>query len=322
MKILYEVSRIAEDIRTMRIRGAGRIARAAALGLKIAAEKFEGKDGEEFRRYIKDVAEYLRSTRPTAVSLPNALTFVVHRLMISPSEDLEELRSIVVKSAEEFIEYSKKATENIGKIGAKRIEDGDRVLTHCNSSAALSVIIYAFKEGKDIKVYNTETRPKFQGYITARKLLNIGIKTTLIPDSSVRAFMKKIDKVVVGADTVAANGVVVNKIGTSQIALAAKEANVDFYVAAETYKFSPTTVLGEYIVIEERSPKEIVRNMKIPENINIRNPAFDVTPAEYIDAIITEMGIIPPQAAILILKEHYGWAIRDYLIRELSIDEA
>lgn len=93
-------------------------------------------------------------------------------------------------------------------------------------------------------------------------------------------------------------------------------------MAAETYKFSPTTVLGEYIVIEERSPKEIVRNMKIPENINIRNPAFDVTPAEYIDAIITEMGIIPPQAAILILKEHYGWAIRDYLIRELSIDEA
>ena len=305
----------------MKIRGAGRIARAAAQGLQIAAYNYRGDNAEDFRQYINGIAEYLRSTRPTAVSLPNAIIFILHRLSMALSDNVDELKEVVIKSANEFIEYSKKATDNIGVIGAKRIEDGDNILTHCNSSAALSVIIHAFKEGKKIKVYNTETRPKFQGYITARKLLKVGIKTTLITDSAVRAFMKKIDKIIVGADTVAANGAVVNKIGTSQIALAAKEANVDFYVAAETYKFSPATVLGEYITIEERSPKEVIRNIEVPSNIIIRNPAFDVTPPEYIDAIITELGIIPPQASILVLKEHYGWAIRDYLLKELSIDE-
>ncbi len=306
----------------MKIRGAGRIARAAALGLKLAAINYSGKDIVGFKQYISNVAEFLKATRPTAVSLPNAIIFILHRLNTTTSENVEELKRVVINSAEEFIKYSKKATENIGIIGAKRIEDGDSILTHCNSSAALSVIIHAVREGKKIKVYNTETRPKFQGYITARKLLKECIKTTLITDSAVRAFMKKIDKVIVGADTVSANGAVVNKIGTSQIALIAKEANVDFYVAAETYKFSPATVLGEYIIIEERSPKEVIRNLEMPKNINVRNPAFDVTPPEYIDAIITELGIIPPQASILILKEHYGWAIRDYLLNEIFIDEA
>ncbi|HDJ89168.1 MAG TPA: ribose 1,5-bisphosphate isomerase, partial [Thermoprotei archaeon] len=297
MIIPENVLKIAEDIRIMRIRGAGRIARAAAHGLRLAAQKYEGKDREDFIKYMKNVSNLLKKTRPTAVSLPNAVTYVISRLMKSYEKglNLEELKEIVINSANEFITYSLHAIKRIGEIGAGRLLDGDIVMTHCNSSAALSVIITACIHGKNIKVYATETRPKYQGYITYKTLSKNGIDVTLIPDAAARYFMKKVDKVIVGADTVASNGAVVNKIGTSLIALAAHEARVNFLVATETYKFSPVTVIGELVEIEERNPLEIVNEEFLKENslIKVRNPAFDVTPPEYIDAIITEKGVIP-----------------------------
>ncbi len=319
--IPFEVVKIAEDIKAMRIRGAGRIARAAAQALKIAAEKYvEKKDLTEFIKYIDEVAKLLLSTRPTAVSLPNAVMYITSRLKRAKMKTIDEAISLIVKLSNEFIEYSKVATEKIGIIGSRRIQNGDVILTHCNSSAAVSIIINAHKQGKKIKVYATETRPKFQGYITAKALLSEGVDVTLIPDSAVRYIMKKVDKVIVGADTVAANGAVVNKIGTSNIALAAKEARVRMFVAAETYKFSPATVIGELVQIEERSPLEIVSEEYLKEhpNVKVRNPAFDVTPPEYIDAIITEEGLIPPQAAFLVLIEKYGWVIQDYFMKEFK----
>ena len=325
MNIPKEVLEIADGIRSMKIRGAGRIARSAANALKIASEMYTGNTLNEYIEYIKTIADVLLNTRPTAVSLPNAINFVISRLMrkIDYISDVEEARNIVEGAASEFIVRSKEALKLIGVIGAKRIRDEDVILTHCNSSAALSVIMKAYEEGKNIKVFATETRPKFQGIITVKTLASKGIDVTLIPDSAVRLIMKKVDKVIVGADAVAANGAVVNKIGTSQIALAAHEARVRVFVAAETYKFSPATVTGELIIIEERKPSEVVSTAFLEEHpkIRVRNPAFDVTPADYIDAIITEKGVIPPQAAILILKEEYGWVISDYLLRISSSEE-
>ncbi len=322
MKIPPEVLKIADDIREMRIRGASRIAQAGALSLKIAAEKFKGRDVNEYMEYIRMVSGHVRATRPTAVSLPNALSYVISRTekAYRSGVGLSELVETTIKSAENFIQYSRTATKRIGEIGAGRLRDGDTILTHCNSSAALSVIIHAVKQGKSLNVLATETRPKFQGHITVRMLAENGVKVTLIPDSAVRLFMKDIDKVVVGADTVTANGAVVNKIGTSMIALAAHEARTNLFVAAESYKFSPATVVGELVKIEERSPTEVVSSdfMRKHPGIKIRNPAFDVTPPEYIDAIITERGVIPPQAAILILREEYGWAIRNYMLKATS----
>jgi len=322
MKIPEAVIKIADDIRVMRIRGASRIAQAAALGLKIAAERYGGNSVDDFINYLTKVKEVLENTRPTAVSLPNALSYVMSRVFkrYNSGAKLKELIEVTIKAAEEFVRYSRTATKRIGEIGARRIRDGDIILTHCNSSAALSVIIRAFEEGKNLRVYATETRPKFQGYITAKTLYERGINVTLIPDSAVRLIMKKVDRVFVGADAVAANGAVVNKIGTSLIALAAHEARVNFFVAAETYKFSPTTVIGGLVEIEERSPLEVVSEefLKATRNVIVRNPAFDVTPPEYIDAIITERGVIPPQAAIIILKEEYGWALKDYMLRVTS----
>lgn len=316
MKLHDEVVKIANGIKDMRIRGAGRIARAAARAMMISAESYQGGGIDDFVRYMWDIATFILATRPTAVSLPNAVAFVMNPLedVATKSRSIGEVKETVVRKAREFIEYSKNSIRMIGEIGARRIRDGDVVLTHCNSSAAIEVIMEAYRQGKRVTVYATETRPKFQGYLTTSKLRREGVGVVLVPDSAVRLIMDEVDKVVVGADTVAANGAVVNKVGTSQIALAAYEARVRLFVAAESYKFSPATVLGDEVVIEERAPVEVLD----PDTLSrlrycrVRNPAFDVTPAEHIDAVITEKGFIPPQAAILILKEIFGSQIERY----------
>ena len=303
-----DVVEIREDIRSMRIRGAGRIARAAAAALAKAATAFRGDDLKEFMEYMEGVAAFLREARPTAVSLPNATSFVINKLRRGNPATVEDGRRIVEAAAREFIEYSGRAVETIGELGARRFRNGDVVMTHCHSSAAAAVLTAAHRAGKVNKVYVKETRPKLQGLIAAKVLADAGLDVILIPDSAVRYFMKDVDRVIVGADAVAANGAVVNKVGTSVVALAAKEARVNFYVAAETYKFSPKSLVGELVPIEFRDPAEVTGKewLQGHPDIEVLNPVFDVTPAEYIDAIITEKGVISPYAAPLILLEEYG----------------
>ncbi len=293
-----KVRDIGEGIREMRIRGAGRIARAASEAFIHFAESFQGSE-EEFVRGMEEVRDYLLSTRPTAVSLKNAVYYIFNRIKGST---VEEMRESVIKSAQEFIENSLRAVEIIGKYGAGRIPEGATILTHCNSSAAIQCILQAHREGKGIRVFNTETRPWMQGHITARTLAKEGVDVTMIVDSAVRYFMRDVDIVIVGADTIASNGAVINKIGTSQIALAAHEARVPFIVCAETYKFSPETVIGKLVKIEERDPREIANPEDFP-GVKFRNPVFDATPPEYVDAIVTEKGVISPYLAYEIIKE-------------------
>jgi len=296
------VEEAALKIKTMEVRGAARIARFAAETLKKFAEMVES----DFDENMKKAAEILLNTRPTAVSLYNAINYVMN---YEGDNDKEKKESAIAR-AEEFIKWVETAHEKIGEIGARRIKDGSVVMTHCNSSAALSVIKTAYKMGKVVEVFATESRPRMQGHLTVKELSEAGIPATLIVDSAVRYFIEDVDYVVVGADTITANGALINKIGTSQIALAAKEARVPFMVAAETYKFSPKTVFGELVVIEERDASEVappeILNLK---GIKVRNPAFDATPRDYIDVIITEIGAIPPEMAYLVIKERLGYAV-------------
>ncbi len=302
---------VVEGIKSMRIRGAARIARAAVAALRDVGNSYEGSDVAGFINYIKEASKLLVATRPTAVSLPNGLRFVLNKLLTDYSlgvDSVGELRDRLVRYCDEFINISREAADKIAVFGARRIEDGDILLTHCNSSVAIGVIKRAFDEGKSIKVFVTETRPRFQGRLTAEALSSHGVETILIVDSAARYYMNDIDKVIVGADAIAANGAVVNKIGTSLIALAAHEARTSFMVAAETYKFSPDTLFGKLIKIEERSYEEIVSRdwlNKYP-NINVKNPAFDVTPPEYIDLIITELGVVSPSMFPILIMERYG----------------
>lgn len=310
MKLPQEAERIADDIRDMRIRGAGLIACSAVKALEIVAHDSSAKNVESFVNELTDAARILLETRPTAVSLPNGIRYVMHRVNAGKgrARSIEDMRAIAINAAKEFVENAKSAVQKIGEIGARRIVDGDILLTHCNSSAAIEVMKTAWREGRKFEVFVTETRPRFQGHITARELAKAGIPVTLILDDAARYFMQHVDKVIVGADAVTANGALVNKIGTSMIALAAHEARVHVFVAAETYKFSPETMIGELVTIEERNPSEIISDEQQRQIglVKVLNPSFDVTPAEYIDLIITERGIIPPVGAFLILEEVFG----------------
>ncbi|MBN1785848.1 MAG: ribose 1,5-bisphosphate isomerase, partial [Candidatus Methanofastidiosa archaeon] len=214
---------------------------------------------------------------------------------------------------ERFIRDAESALKLIGDFGANRILPGDKILTVCNSNAAIEIMKRAHQQGKDIEVYAMETRPRFQGRLTAKALAKEGIDVNIAVDSAARYFMKDMDHVIVGADAVASNGAVVNKIGTATIALAAHEARVRLMVAAETFKFHPDTIVGELVEIEERSPSEVIPEelLKDFSDIRIRNPVFDITPGEYIDIIVTEKGIIPPQASFFLLTQTYGWKLTE-----------
>ena len=303
-------NRIASGIENMSIRGAGRIARYAVLGLQAVAEESKAKNGEAFVKELKAASMRLLSTRPTAVSLANSIRYLMHRVNKAAQEgaSLEELRSMAIAAARDFIKESNQAVERIGEIGSRRIRNGDVLLTHCQSNAAAATMKTAWKKGKRFSVYVTETRPRFQGRKTASILAEVGIPVTLIVDGAARHFMNEIDKVIVGADAIAANGALINKIGTATIAALAHEARTQFIVASETYKFSPETAIGELVTIEERDGAEVIPKalMKKFRKISVRNPAFDVTPPEYIDLIVTERGIIPPQGAILVINELFG----------------
>ncbi len=320
-----DLNKLAEDIKTMKIRGAAEIGRAAVDGLATVARASKAKAASAYMEELGSAYHQLISTRPTAVSLPNALRYVMHRVEKAHQDGVavSGLKEMTLKSASAFKLSSLEAVAKIAEMGAKRIVSGDLIMTHCNSSVALDILTHAHEEGKEFRVIATETRPRFQGRLTAKVLSDAGIPVTLIIDSAARYFMPKVDKVVVGADVVTSNGAVVNKIGTSQIALAAKEARVRVFVGAETYKFSPSTILGELVEIEQRSPSEVIppEALRGLKGVSVANPAFDVTPPEYIDIIITERGIISPQAAVLVLMEEFGWSIGEEHLGKTFVQE-
>jgi ribose 1,5-bisphosphate isomerase len=295
---------VAERIRSMEIRGAAEIARRAAQALREEAGSYPGDDLNELRSRMERSRDVLLASRPTAISLWNGVQYVFKDT--SKAATAEEYRTKVEENADRFINRSKSALRTIGRLGANRIQDGDKVVTHCNSKAAIAVMAEAWAQGKRFEVFATESRPWRQGVLTANDLAKLGIPVTIIIDSAVRYIMKDMDKVFVGADTIASNGALINKIGTSQVALAAHEARVPFTVCAETFKFSPRTIYGELVKIEERDPTEIVKPGEVPPQVKVFNPVFDATPPEYIDSIVTEIGVIPPYAAYNIIIKELG----------------
>ena len=294
----------ADRIRDMTIRGAGKIARAGATALGDMARNHSGGTLEDFREELSAASKVILDSRPTAVSLWNG----VHATMkgVDEAKTLDDAVQTVISNSEEFVRRSLGAVEIIARIGAKRISDGDTIMTHCNSSAALGVIKEAHRQGKDIKVFATESRPWRQGILTVNDLSKAGVDVTMIIDSAVRTVMRRTDKVFVGADTITSHGALINKVGTSQLALAANEARVQFYVCSETYKFSPMTLFGDMVTIEERDISEVVRPGEIPDSVKVFNPVFDSTPTKYIDAIITELGMISPGSVYDIMVRQFG----------------
>jgi ribose 1,5-bisphosphate isomerase len=298
-----------KDIKTMKIRGALDIAIAAVKALDIMCME-DAHDTAALLEKLRMGARKLKSSRPTAVSLPNAVNYVMYVAEKNKDLPIHDFRKTLSFEIRKFVGEQERALETIAEIGANVMEPGDVILTHCNSDTVVSILTHAWKDAKKIEVICTESRPRYQGYLTAKALSSAGIPTTLIIDSAVHLMMKKlhVDKVIVGADTICANGDLINKIGTSQIALCAKEQDVDFIAATESIKFSPASVMGSVVEIEERDPAEVIEPGKL-RGVRVLNPAFDVTDAEYISMIVTEYGVIPPQAAYHLLKEKFGWEL-------------
>ena len=298
-----------EDIKKMRIRGALDIAIAAAKAMHLVVKK-DAKDTQELIKKLRSAGEKLKSSRPSAVSLPNAVNYIFYIAEKNKELEIEKFREKISSEIQRFVEKQERALKKIAEIGSNLIQSGDVILTHCNSDTVNMILEKAWRDGKGIEVICTETRPRYQGIITVKELSSSGIPTTLIVDSAVHLIMRKlkVNKVLVGADTICANGDLINKIGTSQIALCAKELDIDFIVAAESIKFSPESVMGSVVEIEERDPSEIIKAEKL-KDVRVLNPVFDITDARYISMIITEYGVIPPEAAYHLLKEKFGWEL-------------
>jgi ribose 1,5-bisphosphate isomerase len=286
----------AQKIKDMRIRGASKIARAAAEAMAEEARSIDVQTSAEFLERMRNAEALLLSTRPTAVSLPNALAYVMAPLEASSAREPEGLRAIVVERAREFVENSQIATEKLGKIGAGLLGQGAVIMTHCHSLAVISIVKEATEEGKVITAYVKETRPRHQGLITAKMLSAIGAKVLLIVDSAASYYMDRVDAVLIGADAIALDGSVVNKIGTHMTTLAAAERHKPVFVAAETYKIALRYDTGSAIPIELRGAQEVVTGEFLEHNprVQVLNPSFDVADPSTISKIVTEVGILDP----------------------------
>lgn len=300
---LKSCSDVAEAIKTMKIRGAPLIGVAAAYALALTAYHLKAQRKEKLIRELEKAAKTLRETRPTGVNLFWAVERILNKVRIFQGS-VEDLAAFVVEEANRIAGEDVAANRSMGKHGAILISDGDTVLTHCNAGAlatvdygtALGIVRAAVEQGKRVSVIATETRPKLQGArLTAYELKRDGIPVTLISDTMVGYVMYKrmVDKVVVGADRVVRDAVI-NKIGTYQIAVLAKEHGIPFYVAAPKSTFDLVHTAAD-IKIEERSPEEVIyigSERIAPEDVPVLNPAFDITPIKYVTAIICEEGIL------------------------------
>ena len=301
---LEDYRQMASAIKEMRVRGAPAIGVAAAYGMALGAQGIEAASKEEFMIKLGAVSQALSVTRPTAVNLFWALERM--KRAAEAVEDVAQIKAALIKEAQKLEVENEEADRKLSKYGAELINDGFTILTHCNTGAlatagygtALGVIKAANEQGKNIRVLVTETRPLLQGArLTTWELASEGIPFTLIGDSMIGHFLsrEKIDCVIVGADRIAANGDVANKIGTYNIAVLAMENGVPFYVAAPTSSIDLFLPSGDQIPIEERSPEEVTRIEGIPiapVGVEAANPAFDITPHIYVTAIITEKGVV------------------------------
>ena len=301
---------VARGIKELWVRGAPAIGVSAAMGLALGARQVDASSFDDFWPRFEKICAELATTRPTAVNLFWAIDRMKKFALDNKDKGLDALRSLLVEESQRMLDEDIATNRKLGAYGAAFVADGDTLITHCNAGSlatagygtAEGVMRSAVEQGKKIHVFVDETRPVLQGArLTAWELMQENIPCTLITDSMAGHFMyhDMIDLAVVGADRVAANGDVANKIGTYSLAVLCKEHGIPFYVAAPLSTVDFTTESGYLIPIEERDPREVTHvfgKIQIaPDGVVVANPAFDVTPARYITAIITEKGAFHPR---------------------------
>jgi methylthioribose-1-phosphate isomerase len=303
----------------MVVRGAPAIGVAAAMGIALGVKNSTAENGADLKKDFDQICETIRQTRPTAVNLFWAIRRMTAKFESLRIRPIAQIQQALIEESQRMHAEDIAANQAMGRHGATLMPSSGGVLTHCNAGAlatagygtALGVIRAAVEAGKKIHVYADETRPFLQGSrLTAWELMKDGIPTTVISDNMAGVMMQqgKIGAIVVGADRIAANGDVANKIGTYTVAILAKEHGIPFYVAAPISTVDLATPDGSKIPIEQRNPREVTHiagRQVVPDGVEVENPAFDVTPAKYVTAIITERGIAraPYEESLLELAE-------------------
>jgi ribose 1,5-bisphosphate isomerase len=294
MAVGKNVKTTYERIKNMRIQGAKRVAVEGVKSLKNVQSMPE----------LRQSCLLLAKSRPTEPMLRNGLRFVFY------SANEHNLKATVRNAINKFVRMNDLAVDRIADIAAKRINSGDVLMTYCHSSTVTETMRRAKKQGKRFEVIVSETRPRYQGRITARELRKSGIKTTMIVDSAVRSFINDADLILMGSDAITSDGYVVNKIGSATVALCAQESRTRLGVLSELFKFDPMTSYGTLEPIEERPGREVWPTP--PAGLKIRNPAFDVIPPAYIDYIVTEAGVTAPYNVINQAKSRYPWMVEQW----------
>lgn len=286
------IDRKIRDIKDIKVQGAENIAKAGLAILRGFAAGYKGEDSVFFREFIR-VSKKVSSARPTEPALRREIYFVVEKVKASRSPKKDTL-----KICDFYIKGLASIKDEIALFGSRKITDGDVVMTHCHSNTVMAIFRAAKKAGRKFRVIVTETRPLFQGKKTAEDLERMHVPFLYIIDSAEAQFMRQATKAMVGADAILSDGSIVNKIGTAQMAIIAKEFCVPFFVACGTHKFDDKTILGFDEPIEERAKSEVWNSHKA----NIKNPAFDITSKRYLSGIITERGVFSPDALVAMIS--------------------
>jgi eIF-2B alpha/beta/delta-like uncharacterized protein len=292
VSISRRISRLIDEIRNDKTQGASQLARQAVMVLKAAAEHSQAASAEQFLEELKGVGEGLKGARPAMAPIFN----IVNRYLgaLSPAQGLDHLKGLAITKADELARVSLQAIAEITSCGLGLIAEGDRIMTHSYSSTVMAVLEETFAEGKPIEVIATRSGAGRTGQRIALELGRQGMKVTLIDDTAVGLYISSANKVMVGADRVCLDGTIVNGVGTYPLALAAQKAAVPFYVLCETLKFDHR-LRGEEVDLEEKEPSEIVGRAKLPPQLSVKNPYFDLTPLELVTGIVTENGLLTPK---------------------------
>ena len=312
MSISREIVSLIDEIVNDKAHGASQLARQAAKVLKVAAERSRADSANQFWREQKEIGERLMSVRPAMAPIFNIVSGLLGSIgEKAETADLDALRQMVIAEADKAVKASLQAVAQIAEHGSQLIADGDRIMAHSYSSTVVAALKTAFTGHRNIEVITTRSGSGRSGEMLARELGLYGIPVTFIDDAAVGLYISTVNKAVVGADRVCADGKVVNGIGTCQLALVAERASVPFYVLCETLKFDPR-LRGDEVDLEEKETGEVVEPGRLPPEVRVKNPSFDITSLELVTGIVTENGLLTPEEVISYLQEHSikaGWSL-------------
>ena len=298
-----EILSLIDEIKDDKTHGASQLARQAVEVLKVTAERSQADSVELFLLEQKEIGERLMSARPAMAPVFNIVSRLLGTIAGKATEmELDSIRRLTISTADEVASGSLQAIAQIAEYGSELIADNDRIITHSYSSTVIAVLKEAFAKHRHIEVITTRSGPGRTGERIAQELGLYRIPVTFIDDTAIGLYISTVNKVMVGADRVCADGKVVNGIGTYQLALAAKRASIPFYVFCEMLKFDPRLSSGE-VDLEEKEPREVVEPGRLPPEVRVKNPYFDITPLELITGIVTENGLLTPEEVVSYIEK-------------------